>query len=265
MSTLVQPVTESSTIASSTSTSSSSSSNTLDKDTFLQLLVTQMQYQDPLNPNTDTEFVAQLATFSQLEQLQNLNQVASNSQAFGMVGMDVVVSSKDSSGNTTYTSGTVDYVVMSDGEAKLSIDGKLYSMDQLYEVISSEYLLEQGLPSVNEKVEETFDKANPEDITFEVNLGSGDTVASEVAIIIDGEVIDSDYVTLEGDEVTISKDALSDLEEGTYNVIIVFNDSLYTTVTDKISITVEDTSSDDDSDTDTGADTDETGADSMDA
>ena len=44
----------------------------LGKDAFLQLLVCQMQNQDPMNPNSDTEYVAQLAQFSQLEQLQNL-------------------------------------------------------------------------------------------------------------------------------------------------------------------------------------------------
>ena len=43
----------------------------LGKDAFLQLLVCQMQNQDPMNPNSDTEYVAQLAQFSQLEQLQN--------------------------------------------------------------------------------------------------------------------------------------------------------------------------------------------------
>ncbi|MTI57300.1 flagellar hook capping FlgD N-terminal domain-containing protein [Geosporobacter ferrireducens] len=45
----------------------------LDKDAFLQLLVTQLRYQDPLNPMDDKEFVAQMAQFSALEQMQNLN------------------------------------------------------------------------------------------------------------------------------------------------------------------------------------------------
>ena len=39
-------------------------SSELGKDAFLQLLVTQMQNQDPLNPSSDTEFIAQLAQFS---------------------------------------------------------------------------------------------------------------------------------------------------------------------------------------------------------
>ena len=46
----------------------------LDKNAFLNLLVTQLQHQDPTQPQADGEFLAQLATFSQLEQLQQMNQ-----------------------------------------------------------------------------------------------------------------------------------------------------------------------------------------------
>lgn len=59
---------------STTSTSSSSSStSSLGQDAFLQLLVTQLQYQDPLSPMDDKEFVAELAQFSSLEQLTEIN------------------------------------------------------------------------------------------------------------------------------------------------------------------------------------------------
>lgn len=60
-----------------TSTSSSSSTRStgsdLDENAFLELLVCQLQNQDPLNPTDNSEMIAQLAQFSSLEQMTNLN------------------------------------------------------------------------------------------------------------------------------------------------------------------------------------------------
>ena len=47
-------------------------SDTLGRDAFLQLLTTQLSHQDPLQPQGDTEFIAQLAQFSSLEQLTQM-------------------------------------------------------------------------------------------------------------------------------------------------------------------------------------------------
>lgn len=53
-------------------TSSVGSSSSLGKDEFLQMLVTQLKYQNPLEPMDNTEFTAQLAQFSSLEELTNI-------------------------------------------------------------------------------------------------------------------------------------------------------------------------------------------------
>ncbi|BAH74865.1 flagellar hook assembly protein FlgD [Solidesulfovibrio magneticus] len=63
----------SATSGSSASSTTSSSTSGLGMDAFLQLLVTQLQYQDPLDPMDDKEFVAELAQFSSLEQLTEIN------------------------------------------------------------------------------------------------------------------------------------------------------------------------------------------------
>jgi flagellar basal-body rod modification protein FlgD len=82
-------------------TDTAGSSGTLDKDDFLNLLVTQLQNQDPLEPLDSTEFTAQLAQFSSLEQLTNINEnletletsqsSINNSQAVGFIGKTVTV------------------------------------------------------------------------------------------------------------------------------------------------------------------------------
>jgi flagellar basal-body rod modification protein FlgD len=63
-------------------TDATQGSNIVGKDDFMKLLITQMQYQDPMNPLDSSQFASQLAQFSSLEQLSNLNQnVESSIQA----------------------------------------------------------------------------------------------------------------------------------------------------------------------------------------
>jgi flagellar basal-body rod modification protein FlgD len=58
----------------STTNSSKASSSLTSEDAFLKLLVSQIQHQDPLNPTDGVQFLTQLTSFSQLEQLMQINQ-----------------------------------------------------------------------------------------------------------------------------------------------------------------------------------------------
>lgn len=219
--------------------SSSSSPNELGKDAFLQLLVTQMKYQDPLNPNTNTEYIAQLATFSQLEQLQNLSAAANNTQAFGLVGKTVILKAETATGNTSYITGKVDYVSMSGTKTQLSVDGRMYNFSQLDTVLGEDYVKEQGLPGIEGVSALTYDANNPKDLSFTVKLGSGDTVADDVAVAIGEAVIDKSMVNLSGNKVTINKAAFANLVNGTYKLTVGFNDSLLTTIKNKLTVQIQ--------------------------
>jgi flagellar basal-body rod modification protein FlgD len=56
-----------------TASSTTSKADPLGRDVFMKLLLTQLQHQDPTQPQADGEFLAQLAQFSSLEQLQSMN------------------------------------------------------------------------------------------------------------------------------------------------------------------------------------------------
>ncbi|WP_455714412.1 flagellar hook capping FlgD N-terminal domain-containing protein [Anaerosporobacter sp.] len=222
-------------IQKSSTLTTESSNNSLDKDAFLQLLVTQMKYQDPLNPSTDTEYVAQLAQFSQLEQLQNLGTTMTNSQAFSLVGKDVIMKTQDGSGNTSYYSGTVDFVTVTNGKAYLSIGGNLFPADKLDTVIDEDYM--NQLPQVAE-TEITYNIAEPKDADIEISLGYGEHSASKAIVSINGKEISDEYISVKENKLTIKKEAFANLEEGTYRVSISFNNSYETTVGNKVTVTV---------------------------
>lgn len=113
-------------------------------DQFLQLLCAEMQYQDPLEPTSNTDYVAQMATFSQLEATLSMKDSLSDSSdstiksmANALVGKEVVV--VDDESETGFADGIVDYVMYQDGETYLSINDKLYTLDKLDTISTEEY------------------------------------------------------------------------------------------------------------------------------
>lgn len=115
-------------------------SSSLDKQAFLQLLVAQMKYQDPLEPTSNTEYISQLATFSSLEEMQNMRSSMDLQRASSLVGQEVYMKTTDSTtGDTDFVHGIVDYVTYENGKAFLSIGGSLYPLDDLDSVYNQEY------------------------------------------------------------------------------------------------------------------------------
>ena len=119
----------------------------MDKGAFMKLLVSQLENQDPLSPVANEDFVAQLATFSSLEQLEGLNQnvvamIALNqsnallsqlTQSSALIGKEVSWLGENESTHT----GTVESVKIVDGLAVLRIDGQDVPLAAVIEVLGA--------------------------------------------------------------------------------------------------------------------------------
>lgn len=111
-------------------TSAPAAGGSLGKDEFLQLLVTQLKYQDPMKPMEDTQFISQMAQFSSLEQMQNLNNSFTTNKALGMIGKSII--SIDAEGKEI--KGIVDSVKVSGSKAYAVVDGADISIDSIKEI-----------------------------------------------------------------------------------------------------------------------------------
>ena len=182
----------------------------LDKDAFLQLLVAQLQNQDPLEPQDNGEFIAQMAQFSTLEQMNNMTtsmdkigELLSNidtsvlvGQLSGMIGKGVewmnTNSTADENGNplteTTSLSGTITGVTVASGVTKIiatDAEGNRHQVDianiaHVYEIGSSED--EQAEASVNASTQLVGKKVTWNEIDATIDE-DGATVYSQVPMV----------------------------------------------------------------------------------
>jgi len=115
----------------------SAAGKTLGKDEFLKLFVNQLKYQDPLKPMDSSEFTAQLAQFSSLEQLTNvstsmaqvasLQQQANNASAAGLIGRNIKA--------VDGTSGKAMSISVSNGTTQIMLDsGKTVAFGDIQEI-----------------------------------------------------------------------------------------------------------------------------------
>ncbi len=133
----------------------------MDFDSYLQLLVAQMQNQDFNDPMSDSEVLAQMAQYSMLEGIKNMTQQSSQSYAMSLVGKAVTINLGQS-----YITGNVDSVTIVDGEPLLMINGNAYKTSEVTDIVDPQIF--KQLQDMVGKTVKTLTSKEEESITGKV-------------------------------------------------------------------------------------------------
>ncbi len=173
----------------------------LGKNDFLNLLVTQLRYQDPLKPVDDKEFIAQMAQFSSLEQMQNMNGSMTKSQAFTLIGKVITATTTDDKTlEVNAVQGTVTSVKMKDGKTFVVVNNKDIDVDSITQVDDALYNSYTNLADysnlIGYKVKgAVYDSANGNVIYLSGNVKQIQRGANEDYAVMDGVNVEIAEVT----------------------------------------------------------------------
>ncbi len=172
------------------------SNNALDKNAFLSILVAQLANQNPLEPSSDTEFIAQLAQFSVLEQMQNLNATMSSNNAVDMVGKYVYVEDAAEGNEAGIVFGRVDGVLKQDGIDYLLVGEKKYTASDVVGVMGENTSSDESLLQSSNLIGKT--------ITAQI-IGEDDTENTVTGVVDKITVVDGVlYAHVDGEKIHLS-------------------------------------------------------------
>lgn len=118
----------------STGTKKTSTSNSyLSMEDFFKLMVAQLSNQDMNNTVDNTEFINQMAQFSMIQAISDMSTASSTAYSVNLIGKEVTLAHDGDTGVENVT-GIVEGVNLYSGTAKLIIDGKMYSIDEITQV-----------------------------------------------------------------------------------------------------------------------------------
>lgn len=169
--------------------------DTLDKNAFLNLLVTQLRNQNPLEPMDNTEFIAQMAQFSSLEQAQNTNKTVKIDSAYNLVDKLVKASYVDEDTNETKEISGIASMVRVDGDKiYLKVAGKEVLFDNVLEVTNTVSPYEQ-MQTINQnfRMSSAFSLIG-KDVKAKVAADDTGKNFEEVAGVVDGVRIENGNV-----------------------------------------------------------------------
>lgn len=185
-------------VDSSAKSASGRNTGDLGKDDFLNLLVTQLQNQDPLNPTDDKEFIGQMAQFTSLEQMKNMNTSMAQSQAYSLVGKHIAATiTDDTTKVTSKVDGTVTGVKIANGVAYAQVNGKDVEIDKITEVTDG---ANPGYASLSQYT--GLIGLNADGFAYDASTGNIAPVSGIVSSLAKGQ--NEDYALMDGVNIKVT-------------------------------------------------------------
>ncbi len=122
------------TAAAATQTKKPTAKTSLDMDDFLKLMVAQLQNQDMNNTADTSEYTSQMAQFSMVQALTELNEMSKTTYTMSLIGKEITLAENASDGSLHVVAGTVEGVNLYDGDAQVIVNGTSYPVSSIMEV-----------------------------------------------------------------------------------------------------------------------------------
>ncbi len=135
--------------SSSTSETKLAGKSTLDMNDFFKLLTAQLSNQDMSNPVKDTEFIGQMAQFSMVQALADLNKMSSTAYSVGLIGKEATIASIDDNGVMQTIKGIVEGVTLYNGKSEVIVDGVNHPISSVMEVKTPKIIIPDSTDGIN--------------------------------------------------------------------------------------------------------------------
>lgn len=168
--------------------------SSLTQDDFLEILVAQLSNQDPLEPTSNGDFLAQMAQFSALEAMTAMSSSFAATQAYSMIGKEVYIQD-----GTDLVKGIVSGVVNEDGVNYLLIGDEYYKAENVVGVMDS--------TSVESNLEEQImQSASLIGKTVKATITGDDNTTTTVSGVVDKLIVQNDaiYAVVNGTNVPVA-------------------------------------------------------------
>lgn len=141
------------------------STDTLGKDQFLSILVTQLRNQDPMQPLQDKDFIAQMAQFTSVEQLMNMStELTLMRQNIGsassLIGKTIEWNEYDDAGEVTTVEGIVDSIISKEGILYARVGGAEIALDYVTSISETDSEIEEETEEDHSSAEEDASSAS---------------------------------------------------------------------------------------------------------